>query len=75
MHGFEQAPIDGLAFDPGGAFDLQALDQAIDAAGEFASTALARVGREPLGKVPGVGNGLQALAEFAHAADLAGAPR
>ena len=33
VHGFQQAPIDGLTFDAGGTFDLQALDHHLDILG------------------------------------------
>ncbi len=70
-HRLEQPPVDGLPLFARRALDLQSFDQAVDAAGDLASAALARMGREALGQVAAVGHGLHPLAEFAQAMDLA----
>ncbi len=71
VHRFEQPPVDALALFACRALDLQSLDQAVDAAGDLAGAALARMRREALGQVAAVGDGLQALAELAQALDFA----
>ena len=73
VHGFRESPVDELALGAGRDLALQAPEQLVGPLGQCRGTAFAGVGCKPFAEVAGLRHGGEALAEFAHLANFAGA--